>query len=262
LLELIHGKHVRPIYWYVLAPWVESNESEGQWLRSFASRQGSPIPGAAIEDLWRLYALSRVIETLLLRFQHGQADGTEWHGPKISPDDYVRFSESLGLTVETSHIFSPFYHEIVEVEEVSDDDQPVTLLSTFWPCLMLGNMMFSRAGVRVSGGRRFICKDAAESSTIYWAFRRKNRSCHDLSLGWGSNSQWRTSFRRDYRIGKELHYNVDRTNNLGATEPAAEDHDGLTQRERIELLTNRCFVTTEKPHEDLWPYDDMICLRE
>jgi hypothetical protein len=259
LFDLIQGKDSRPLYRYVIAPWVESHVGEREWLRSFASRHGSPVPQADLEGLWRLYALSRVNETLLLGFQHGRADGTDWPGPKISPDDYLRFAESLGLTVTASPSFSPFYHEIVEVEEARDEDQPVTVVATFWPCLMLGDLIFSRAGVHVSGGRRFIRKDVAESSTLYWAFRRKNRPYQDLSHGWGHNSQWRTSFRRDYRIAGKFHYNVDGKHDLGAPDPAAEDRDGLTRGERVELLTNRCFVTTTKPHRDLWPYDDMYC---
>jgi hypothetical protein len=126
---------------------------------------------------------------------------------------------------------------------------------------LLGDMVFSRAGVRVSGGRRFIRKDVAESSTLYWAFRRKNRPSQDLSHGWGSNSQWRTRFRRDYRLGEEFHYNVDGKHDLAAPEPAAEDRDGLAREERIELLTNRCFIRTVKPHSDLWPYDDLHSAR-
>jgi hypothetical protein len=63
----------------------------------------------------------------------------------------VSFAESLGLSVAEPRSFSPFYHEIVAVEQADNEDQPVTLLSTFWPCLLLGNMLFSRAGARVSG---------------------------------------------------------------------------------------------------------------
>jgi hypothetical protein len=261
LFDLIHNNDSRPPYWYVIAPWLESHPDEREWPSAFALRRGDPIPPADVEELWQLYALSRVNETLLLGFQSGRADGCDWPGPKISIDDYQHFAESIGLTATESATFSPFYHEIVEVEEASDDDQPVRLTSTLWPCLMLGDMVFSRAGVRVSGGRQFIRKDVAESSTLYWAFRRKNRAYQDLSHGWGSNSQWRTTFRRDYRIGEDFYYNVDGNHDLAALDPTAEDRDGLTREERIELLTHRCFVRTMKPHDDLWPYDDMLRVR-
>ncbi len=38
-------------------------------------------------------------------------------------------------------------------------------------------------------------------------------------------------------------------------EPAPEQPE-LTPDERIELLTNRCFLTTTKPHDGLYPYGD------
>ena len=242
----------------VLAPWVEANTDERDWLRSFASRSRTPVPAAEPDDLWELYALGRVNEILLLRFQRGQADENDWPGPEISLHEYVAFAESLGLAIALPQPFSPFYHEIVEVHQADDEECPVSVLATFWPCLMLGEMLFSRAGVRVLGGRKFIRKEVAESSTLYWAYRRKNRPYHDLSRGWGSNSQWGTNFRRDYRVGQGFHYNVDGKHDLTVMEPAAKDPDGLTRDERIELLTNRCFVTTTKPHDDLFPYNDMF----
>lgn len=253
LFELVHVKEARPFYWYRLAPWVDTHAEAIQWLKEFASRSGEPIPGATDGELWTLYALSRVNDTLLRSFQTGSADGN-WPGQELSVDDYMRFVESLGMTVVDKSAFSPFFHEIVHVEEVEDADCPITLVSTLWPCAMLGSMLFSRGGVEVMGGRNHIKKDVAEKSTLYWAYRRKNRPYRDLSQGWGSNSQWGTTFRRDYRIAGHLYYNVD------ARLPRDYDvvllQDGLTKEERIELLTNRCLIKTEKRHDDLWPYDD------
>ena len=243
----------------VLAPWVEANADQRDWLRSFASRSRTPIPAAEPEDLWQLYALGRVNEILLLRFQRGQADENDWPGPEISLDEYAAFAESLGLTVAACESRSrPFITRSSRSVRPTTRSSPVSVLATFWPCLMLGEMLFSRAGVRVLGGRRFIRKEVAESSTLYWAYRRKNRPYRDLSRGWGSNSQWGTNFRRDYRIGQGFHYNVDGKHDLAVMEPTAVDRYGLTREERIELLTNRCFVTTTKPHSDLFPYNDMF----
>jgi hypothetical protein len=117
-------------------------------------------------------------------------------------------------------------------------------------------MMFSRAGVAVHGGTDRIRPQIATSSKMYWAFRRKNRPYHDLSQGWGSNLQWRTSLRRDYRIGGRFYFNVDGKNDLEGSGFRSPNEDGLSLAERIELLTNRCFIRTAKPHGDLWPYDD------
>jgi hypothetical protein len=77
LFNSIQGKHSRPLYWYVLAPWVESHTTERDWLRSFAYRSDNPTTPADVVDLWRLYALGRVNEVLLLRFQPGRADGKD-----------------------------------------------------------------------------------------------------------------------------------------------------------------------------------------
>jgi hypothetical protein len=256
LYELVHSDDSGHLYSRVLAPWAEAHRTERDWLRSFADRAGNPVPPAAVEELWRLYALSRVNETLL-RFQGGQADGSDWPGPAITLDEYAAFAESLGLAVSEERIYSPFHHEVVEVEQAADEGGPVVVLSLSWPCLMLGEMLFSRAGARVSAGRRAIRKEVAESSTMYWAHWRKNRPYEDLSHGWGSNSQWRTSFRRDYRKGGHCLYNIDGTRDLSAV-PSEDDRDGPSAAERVELLTNRCFVRCMKPHGDLWPYDDTL----
>jgi hypothetical protein len=249
------------LYGRVIAPWIESNSGSREWLHAFAYRPGNPIPPAEHADLWGLYALSRVNDTLILAFQGDRFD-EEMSRPKYKPEislaDYLLFAESLGLKKAEQPLFSSFHHEIVAVEESADENQPVMLESTLWPCLMLGDMMFSRAGVRVSGGRQFISEQAAESSTLYWAFRRNNRPVNDLSHGWGSNSQWRTDFRRDYQIGGELYYNSDGQHDLRKPFARSEDRDGLSQEERTELLVNRCFIVTERPHTDLWPFDDTL----
>lgn len=256
LHDAIHGFRDGSLYWHLLWPWAQAHPDERARLLAFATRSGNPIPPASHEDLWHLYALSRVNQVLLLRFQQGRADGTDWPGPELSPNEYRAFSESLGMAVADVSEFHPFYHEIVEVHPGEDPDEPLTLVGEFWPCLMLGDMLFSRAGVCVTGGSRSVNKEVAESSTLYWAYRRKNRSHEDQSHGWGSNSQWATAFRRDYRIGSHFYFNADGEHDLTRPIEPAPEQPELTQAERIELLTNRCFLTTTKPHDDLYPYDD------
>ena len=91
-------------------------------------------------------------------------------------------------------------------------------------------------------------KEVAERSTLYWAFARNNRPTEDLSNGWGSNSQWRTSFRRDYELDGTLYYNVDAKDSPGAFDPELDD------AERLELLRHRCFVTCTKRSDDRLPW--------
>lgn len=212
-------------------------------------------------DIWELYALSRVNDFLLLPFQSGSEFKSGWPGPSVEPHDYFKFFLSLGMHEFHEKNFHPFYHEIIEVNQSDDRNEPIALAEIVWPGFMLGEMMFSRAGVKVTGGAAHIKKEIAEQSTLYWTFRRKNRPVSDLSHGWGSNSQWRTNFRRDYKSEKSFFYNVDEELDVRFPDPltthtANPAREDLTPDERIELLRNRCFIITEKPHNDLWPFED------
>lgn len=247
LFGAIRDYEGRSLYDDLLLPWLHAHADCVNWLRSFARRSGSPIPVASNEDLWDLYALSRVNDRLLLPHQ---PDRRGWPAPVLSIAEYTAFMTTLGLRVVRVATFSAFLHEIVEVEQSDEIDREIGLLVEFWPALMLGPMLFSRAGVAVVGGMRHVSKTVAENSTLYWAYARRNRPCSDLSHGWGSNSQWRTSFRRDYEIEGRAYLNVD------AEPPRSGLPRGLTDDERMELLQHRCFITTTKPHNDLWPYDE------
>jgi len=243
----------------VLLPWLSESKEIQQWLHAFSQREGRPIPPASVEDLWSLYAVSRVFDLLILRFQESDAD-SGWAGPNITSHELIAFIEALGLTVTQPTEFSTFYHEVVKVDQ--NEDEATRIVAYKWPCVMLGHMLILRAGVEVRASANTLMPGIADRSTLYWAYRRKGRPYQDLSHGWGHNSQWRTSFRRDYAIGESTYFNVDGKCDLAANGldcPDEEDsNDGLTLAERIELLTNRCFVTCAKPHGDLWPYDDRL----
>src|SRR5262249_35750762 len=119
-----------------------------------------------------------------------------------------------------------------------------------------------RGGAYVSGGRHHIRKEIAESSTMYWTYRRRCRPSNDLSYGWGSQSQWGTDVRADYQFGDTLIYNAGgmrfpapgRGCDLSVVDADHVSDDGLTRSELIELVTHRCFITVDKPHNDLSPY--------
>ena len=109
-----------------LFAWIASNSAEIEWLRNFATRSG-PQATASQEELWRLYALSRVIELLALSFQASAADGSpSW--PGVSPNEFRSFACELGLTVVEPECFSPFDCEIVSVANGADRDQAITLI--------------------------------------------------------------------------------------------------------------------------------------
>jgi hypothetical protein len=244
------------LFYDVLNPWIEKAQFALAELSRFRTCSPYDCTDESAQDaMWNLYALSRVNDLLLMSFQPGEAASKI---PTLTLDEYDAFFSRIGFTVVASDHFSPFHHEIVKVQQSSDDHEPIGVLERRWPGLMLGEMLFSRSGVEVIGGRKHVVKEIAEQSTLYFSYRRQHRTTNDLSMGWGSNSQWRTSFRRDYHSHGIWVYNADRENLLNVDTTSEEDRDGLTHEERVELCKNRCFIVTSKQDQDLWPFDDRL----
>jgi hypothetical protein len=230
-----------------LRPWLARNDGERRWLDGVRARRGHPVPPVQPEESCRLYALSRIVDLLQLSFAP-PAPEPAWTIARVGRDEYARFMDALGLEAVERPGFHPFFHEVVTVDPLADDDAPPEVAELCWPCYALGPLLVTRAGCRVRAGRLHLRKEVAERSTLYWAFARNHRKTDDLSRGWGSNSQWRTSFRRDYALDGRLWYNVDAPRHPGG--PAAE----LDATERAELLRHRCLVTSTRPIDDPWPY--------
>ena len=234
----------------LVKPWLYRQEGERRWLDEFSARAGDPIPTITVEESWRLYALSRISDLLLLSFApSGAARESPWRLAKVESDEYVEVMTYFGFRRFDRPSYHPFFHEIVAVEQSGEAEAPISLEEEYWPGFMLGRLLFSRSGCRVSGGTEHVVKRVAEGSTLYWAFARNTRPTADLSVGWGSNSQWRTGFRRDYFVGDTLFYNVD------ARPLDASPDEDLSPDEQLELLKNRCLVRCDKDHADRWPYD-------
>jgi hypothetical protein len=235
--------------------WLHRNPDARTWLREFGARKGDVFPPATDNELWELYALSRV-SSILLTQQFPNRGGDAWKIPLVPIEFYLSFMTDLGLERCDESTFSPFFHEIVDVDEVGDPDQDIRIVQAYWPSLMLGSMMFARGGVRISAGRNRVKKAVAENSTIYWTYNRRNRPSSDLSVGWGHNSSWRTKFRRDYAIGDYYYFNID-----AAPNPSENFVGGLMIDEQAELIMHRCFVICNKPHDDLYPYRNKLTVR-
>ena len=226
------------------------------------------------EDLWELYALSRVNDYLLLPFQAVDVNPASVVAPRLSLESYMAFWEGMGFAPFWERSYSPFHHEIVEVTVAAGAEDGITVDHIFWPGLRFGALLFARAGVRVRCRPGMLDKAVAEGSTLYWASRRSRRPSRDLSYGWGSNSQWRTAFRRDYEDAEHYYFNVDAALDLGGPVlplPAygPDPNYDLPLAQRRELLVHRCFVTAtavdalppelnKPPYLDLWPYDDTL----
>lgn len=245
----------------VLQPWLQQNVAESAWLAALASGTDGGIAPASEQTLWRLYALSRVAQVMVLPFQQSRADGSDWPGPALSADDVERFFAGLGLSVLRPARFTPCHHEIVAVAPADDPRASPRPVAYRWPCLMAGPLLIQRAGVVVRAGATFARPGLADRSTLYWAYRRKYRAYHDLSRGWGSHSAWRTRFRRDYHRGDTFHFNGDGRRDLASLAPEARDGGGLDRAQRAELLMHRGFVVTSlSADDDLWPYEDRLAV--
>ncbi len=238
-------------YTDLLEPWPDRHADECRWFAEFARRGEGRAGEATDEELCRLYAASRVTETLLLRFQTGRADGTDYPGPPLSADGFRLFHEAVGFRVPEAAAFHPFFHEITGVRQAASAEAPIEVVGQSWPPLMLGEMMYCRAGCVVSGGTAHVVKEVAERSKLYWAHRRKHRPYEDQSHGWGSNSQWRTRLRRDYRSPAGFRYNVDGEESLNAATGAVDGVDASTM---LELVRHRCLIRTVADDSDLYPY--------
>ncbi len=70
--------------------------------------------------------------------------------------------------------FDPFFHEIVAIDQSDDPAAPMEITDTVWPGLMLGELLFSRAGVRVRAGALHAQTGVAEQSTLYEVFLRRH----------------------------------------------------------------------------------------
>src|SRR5713101_1707113 len=211
--------------------------------------------GLAHEHSYDLYALSRVNARLLLTFQPQRYQQLE-NRRRVTLDEYTQFFLSLGFEISRPDRFSPFFHEIVCVDQV--ESGPPVVKDLLWPVVMFGDLLFSRAGVRIESGPEHINKDLAENSKLYFAYWRLNRAAQDLSSGWGHNSQWRTSFHpRSYATSQAFHYNVDGKDDVNRPARPPSPQEGLSREQRIELLTHRCWVLRKPEGNDDWfPYRD------
>ena len=205
------------------------------WLDNALPEYGDLLQQATAERrdvpeylLYELYALSRISDLLLIE---------SYPEPR-----YLSLFGALGMREVDAVDFDPFLHEIAEIEQAPDPDAPITLVDTLTPALMLGEMLFCRARVRVRAGSLHAALGWANSSPLYWTFRRDGRPTVDLSQGWGHNSQWRTDFRRDYRTADADHLNIDEFDSPDDLRDDCKLELLLTPDERRALVRHRCLL--------------------
>jgi hypothetical protein len=253
--DLYHALHAyagSAVFHDVLAPWIdESAVTMRETLQPLAVYGG----WRRVEYIWgdlleQAYALSRVSDLLLLGFQPRLPAEVEtpWahqlhlpdHELRITEDEYVSVFSALGMRRVEVAPFDPFFHEIVAVEQSEDPDTPAEITRELWPCTMLGEMLFNRAGVGVRAGEQHAVAGIADRSALHDVFLRRYRPTSDESWGWGRNSQWKTDFRRDYLTADVYHFNVDARADIDEESEFGDPR--LTPSERRDLLRQRCMV--------------------
>lgn len=243
------------IYEKLLKIWAVKNEYQS-YIISLSEKILADKHIFSQDDIWELYALSRVLDILTLGFQpDNNADGTDWEGLNMSCLEYIKFCKLIGLQVSTPTLFHDFDCEIIEATSGKTNFH---INKCFFPAIKLKNLVIKRAGLKVFLNNRIFDLNLVNNSKIYWTSRRKNRKYHDLSLGWGSNSQWRTDFRLDIETEDHFIYNYEGRVNLNTSKIDQDnkfDDNYLSIEEAIELTKARHFIHYKKEDSDLFPYD-------
>lgn len=240
----------KEIFKDLLKPWGEKFQTQ-KFTRSLVN------PSDLTPEVnWELYALSRILDLLALRLMHGPTNyESSFMNPDMSISDYVDFVELLGFRAEYPVDYHPFNCEVIETRSGDIDYE---IVSCIFPAIKFNNLLIKRSGVVIRNDSNNFDLNLINSAAIYWAFRRSNRACFDLSHGWGGNSQWRTEFRIDLETEKNYLYNINGKFdlNLKTNETLNElASQNLEVSEAIELLVNRQFISCRKDDSDLFPYD-------
>ncbi|MFI6846461.1 hypothetical protein ACIBJD_17675 [Kitasatospora sp. NPDC050467] len=268
LYEGLLGHEGTDAYGEVVTPWLDRAQGGYRTSLAVAAECSGWWTAYRTDDsvlsLHRqLYALSRVSDILLLgRQPSGDAVDDVMPWPAFPDHEYLGLFGALGMTpagAGAGRGFDPVLHEIVEVEQADDPRSPIEVTGVLWPGLMLGDLVFDRAGVRVRAGAEHAQRGVADRSPLYWGFRRRHRPTVDLSQGWGGNSQWATGLRLDYRTSSGDRLNVDGDRPIDGSPVLGLDHPEnlspqerlLTPRERRELLRHRCLLRTPEAAADL-----------
>jgi hypothetical protein len=256
LFDKINAYTRDDLYHEVLLPWITHHRYHlviAQMAEFIGDGQLiAPLP---VDMSWRLYALSRVLDCLTLGFQPAAANDDFPYRPVLSRQQYMAFAEAMGLTLREPTCFHPFYCEILAAE---CGEKPFAIVDSRYPALMLGSLLIHRGGVTVTLPPSQYNLDLVNRAELYWAYCRRHRTAHDLSHGWGSNSQWRTGFRLDFACATGFLYNAEGKIDLtptGQSVPSNMPLDDMSLAEARELTVYRHFIHCTKPDGDLFPYD-------
>lgn len=251
-IEEFHGDN---IFANIIKNWaLENNYSH--YISTLSSKVQNHNVGLSQDEIWELYALSRILDILTLGFQPDNlSEDSKWENIDLTVQQYIEFSNLIGLETSTPQLFNPFNCEIIEAQKGKNN---FNITQSTFPAVKLKNLMIKRAGVIVTLNPELYDLNLANHSAIYWAFKRNNRKYFDMSQGWGSNSQWRTELRLDIETHDSFIYNLLGEHDLNKLPKSALEQlgvDALEIEEAIELTKFRHFVKCTKNDSDLFPYD-------
>ena len=242
-----------------------------EWMTDLARRAGSvarlddtvpaePQTDDLLKTLWELYAASRVRDVLLLAHQPGPADDSvrdldealgrqQPRFPPVPAGQITQFFAAVGCQPVTEAGFDPILHEIISCEAAEEPDAPIQITRHAWPALMIGELVFARAGVHVRAGSAHAVPGIADRSTLQWEYWRRHRTTCDGSFWWGHNSQWRTQLRRDYITSRGHVYDFDAFSSFSRQGrlPAADDSaQAPLTADQASFIKNRCQPRTDE----------------
>lgn len=212
-----------------------------------------------LTTLSELYAASRVRDALLLAHQPDPADdavrdldqalGREQPGFRPVPVDQITgFFAAIGCQPVTEASFDPVLHEIITCEAADDPGAPIQVTGHAWPALLIGELVFARAGVHVQAGSAHALAGIADRSTLHWEYWRRHRTTSDGSFWWGHNSQWKTEIRRDYLTSRGHVYDFDALSAYSRRLRLSLAGDSALQpltADQASFIKNRCQLRTD-----------------
>jgi hypothetical protein len=86
----------------------------------------------------------------------------------VAVDQITQFFAAIGCQPVNEASFDPILHEIITCEAASDPGAQIEITGQAWPALMIGELVFTRAGVRVRAGSTHAVPGVADRSALHW----------------------------------------------------------------------------------------------
>src|SRR5262249_20414243 len=85
----------------------------------------------------------------------------------VPVDQMTQFFAAIGCRPVTDASFDPILHEIITCEAADDPDAPIQVIGQTWPALMIGELVFTRAGAKVRARSAHAAPAVADPPTAH-----------------------------------------------------------------------------------------------